>query len=118
MGVALEVYEEDESVAGVGGKREEACEGGEEVGDAGVRIAACTSPASQHLVGDISVDPMTSWGLHCESISLEAYVSVSLSAFELLCVSVCRLSGSPKCVVGRPQQVTCVVPRVLMARLK
>lgn len=116
MGVALEVCEEDGSVAGVGGKQEEACEGGGEAGDAGVRIAACTSPASQRLVGDASVDP--SGGLHCESISLEACVSVSLSAFELLCVSTCRLSGSPKCVVGRPQQATCVAPPVLMARLK
>lgn len=118
MGGALEVCEEDGSAAGVGGKREEACEGGEEVGDDGACIAACKSLASRHPVADVSVDPKTSWGPHCESISLEAYVSVSLSAFELSCVSVCQLVSSGRCVFESPQQVTRVEPHDLTAHLK
>lgn len=57
---ALEVGEEGGSGAGEGGKREQACERGEEVGDAGACIAACKSLASRRPVGDASVDPVSS----------------------------------------------------------
>lgn len=57
---ALEVGEEGGSGAGEGGKREQACERGEEVGDAGARIAACKSLASRRPVGDACVDPVSS----------------------------------------------------------
>lgn len=100
-------------MAGEAGKRGEACEGGEEVGGAGGRIAACKSLASQRPVGGVSVGPQTSWSPHRESISLGA--STSLSAFELPLVSVCQLVSSPRCVSVHPQQVTRVTPEPAMA---
>lgn len=75
-------------MAGEGGKRGEACEGGEEGGDAGGCIAACKFLVSRSQVADVS-DSQTFWSLCRESISLGA--STSLAAFELPCVSACRL---------------------------
>lgn len=118
LGGALEVCEEDGSVAGEAGKREEACEGGGEVGDAGACIAACTSLVSRRPVADASVDLKTSWSPHRVSISPEAYVSVSLSASDQSCVSVRRLVSLRRCAFVCPQRATRVVPRHLTACLK
>lgn len=53
----LEVCEKDGSAAGERGKRGGACEGGEEVGGAGLGIAACKLLASPCPVADASADP-------------------------------------------------------------
>lgn len=108
LGGGLEVCEEDGSVAGEGRRRGEACEGGEEVGDAGVCIAACTSLASRCPVAEASVAPQTSWCPHCESISPGVFVSESLSCVCVCraCVSVCRLVNSQRRVLVHPQPVT------------
>lgn len=70
------------------------------MGGAGARIAACIpSLASRRLVADVS-DLKTS---RRESIFLQE--SVSLTAFEQLCESVCRLVSSQRFVrltPGRP----------------
>lgn len=111
LGRGLEVYEEDGSVAGEGRRRGEACEGGEEVGDAGVCTAACTSLASRCPVAEASVARQTSWRPHRESISPGALVSESLSSSSCVCVcrarvSACRLVNSQRRVLVRPQPVT------------
>lgn len=77
----MEACEGDGSVVGQGRKMVEACEGGEEVGDAEVGIAACKSLASRRPVADVSEDQQTIWSPHRESISLEKCVSASLLAF-------------------------------------
>lgn len=87
----MEVCEEDGGVAGEGGKRGGACEGGEEVGGAGVCIAACKFLASRRPVVDASADPRTSWSPRCESISRD-FASPPVS--EAARVSVCRLVNS------------------------
>lgn len=73
-------------MAGEGGRREGASEGGEdeeeEVGDAGECIAACKVLASPRPAAEVAAHPSQ----HCESISPGACVSVHLSPFE--CVSV------------------------------
>lgn len=79
LGAGLEACEEDGSVVGEVRKTAGACEGGEEVGDAGVCIAACKSLASQRPVVKVSVDQRTTWSPHRESISLGACVSATLS---------------------------------------
>ena len=105
----LEVYEEGGSGAEEGRRKGEAFEGGEEVGDAEVCIAACKSLASQNPVAWVSVDPPTSWSLspNCESIFLGALVSVCPlgldPTFQLLCVSVCQLG---RCVSVHPRRLT------------
>lgn len=53
----MEVCEKDGSAAGERGKRGGACEGGEEVGGAGLGIAACKLLASPCPVADASADP-------------------------------------------------------------
>lgn len=78
-----------------------ACAGGEEAGDAAVCIAACTSRASGRPAAGVRADPRPSCRPLCESISLEARASASLSALALMRASVCRLArafASPKLV--------------------
>lgn len=112
LGGGLEICEEGGSVAGEGRKEEEASEGGEEVGDAGMCTAACKLLASRCSVAHASEDPWTSWSPSpsCVSISLGAFVSVCLPEFDhvcqLVCVSMCQLG---RCVSVHPQRVTPVV---------
>lgn len=74
-------------MAGEGGRMEGASEGGEgeeeEVGDAGVCIAACKVLASPRPAAEVAANPIRRC---CESISPGACVSVHPSPFE--CVSV------------------------------
>lgn len=100
----------EEGEAGEGGTMGGACEGGEEVGDAGGCIAACKSLASRRPAADAFADRQASWSLHHESISLGA--SANPSAFEFPRVSVCRLVRR---VFVRPSQVTHVTSEHLAA---
>lgn len=85
------------------GKRGEACEGGEEGGDAGGCIAACKFLVSRSQVEDVS-DSQTFWSLCRESISLGA--PTSLAAFELPCVSACRLVCQQKMTRVAPEPLS------------
>lgn len=87
FGGALEVCEGCGNAAGEGRKRGEASEGGEEVGDAGVCIAACSFLALRRPVVDVLANPRMSWSLSlkCESVPLGVFVSACRS----LCKSMC-----------------------------
>lgn len=77
MGGGSEVCGDGGSAAGEGRRLGEASGGDEEVGDAGVCIAACTVLASLRPVAGESVSPQTSCSPRCESISLGACTSVA-----------------------------------------
>lgn len=118
LGGGLEICEEGESVAGERRKKEEASEGGGEVGDAGVCIAACKFLASRRSVAHTSVDRQMFWIPSSSGVSssLGAFVSVRLPEFahvcQLVCVSVCQLG---RCVYVHPQRVTPVMFDTLSA---
>lgn len=108
LGGGSGICEEGGSVAGEGRRKGGACEGGEEVGDAGVCIAACKPRVSPRPGAHPSADPPTSWSPspNRESISPGAFESACLPAFVLACQLPCEsLRRIGRCVTVHPQQV-------------